>query len=128
MRIASVSGRSVHFIFKTCQIVAGTSMIRQFHELFNLIFGGFLTFGTTVLCAAAVAALAADDLVENRRASGRAFSTSSSSSTPTPAAASLKNSLYRRIGTKHIRSDKIKGNIVDILLYYTTSCKKINLS
>ena len=23
-------------------------MIRQFHEFFNLIFGGFLTFGTTV--------------------------------------------------------------------------------
>ena len=48
IQIASVSGRSVHFIFKTCQIVAGTSMIRQFHEFFNLIFGGFLTFGTTV--------------------------------------------------------------------------------
>ena len=51
IQIASVFGRSVHFIFKTCQIVAGTSMIRQFHELFNLIFGGFLTFGTTVQSA-----------------------------------------------------------------------------
>ena len=34
--------------FKTCQIVACASMIRQFHEFFNIIFGGFLTFGTTV--------------------------------------------------------------------------------
>ena len=50
IQIASVSGHSIHFIFKTCQIVAGTSMIRQFHEFFNLIFGGFLTFGTTVYC------------------------------------------------------------------------------
>ena len=38
----------MRFIFKICQIVAGTSVIRQFHEFFNLIFGGFLTFGTTV--------------------------------------------------------------------------------
>ena len=50
IQIASVSGHSIHFIFKTCQIVAGTSMIHQFHEFFNLIFGGFLTFGTTVYC------------------------------------------------------------------------------
>ena len=31
-------------------------MIRQFHEFFNLIFGGFLTFGTTVLRRAVPAA------------------------------------------------------------------------
>ena len=34
----SVSGHSVHLIFKTCQIVAGTSMIRQFHEFFEYHF------------------------------------------------------------------------------------------
>ena len=44
IQIASVSGHSVHFIFKTCQIAAGRSMTRQFHEIFNLIFA----FGTTV--------------------------------------------------------------------------------
>ena len=44
IQIASVSGHSVHFIFKTCQIVADTSMTRQFHEFSNLIFA----FGTTV--------------------------------------------------------------------------------
>ena len=44
----TVSGHYMSFIFKTCQIVACASMIRQFHEFFNLIFGGFLTFGTTV--------------------------------------------------------------------------------
>ena len=48
IQIASTSGHSAHFIFKTCQIVAGTSMTHQFHEFFNLILGGFLTFGTTV--------------------------------------------------------------------------------
>ena len=48
IQIASVSGHSVRFIFKTCQIIADTSMIRQFHEFFNLIFGRFLTFGTAV--------------------------------------------------------------------------------
>ena len=47
-QIASVSGHTVRFIFKTCQIVEVTSRIRQFHEFFNLIFGRFLTFGTTV--------------------------------------------------------------------------------
>ena len=40
-QIASVSSHSVCFIFKTCQIIADTSMIRQFHEFFNLNFGGF---------------------------------------------------------------------------------------
>ena len=48
IQIASISGHSVNFIFKTCQIVAGTSMTHQFHGFFNLILGGFLTFGTTV--------------------------------------------------------------------------------
>ena len=47
---ASVSGHSVCFIFKTCQIIADTSMIRQFHEFFNLNFGGFLRIGPTVWC------------------------------------------------------------------------------
>ena len=32
IHITSVSGLCVHFIFKICQIVADTSMIRQFHE------------------------------------------------------------------------------------------------
>ena len=41
IQIASVSGHSAQFIFKTCQIVAGTSMIRQFNEFCNLIFGEF---------------------------------------------------------------------------------------
>jgi len=30
--LTSVSGPCVHFIFKICQIVAESSMIRQFHE------------------------------------------------------------------------------------------------
>ena len=30
--LTSVSGLCVHFTFKICQIVADTSMIRQFHE------------------------------------------------------------------------------------------------
>ena len=33
------------FILKICQIVADISMVRQFHDFFNLILGGFLTFG-----------------------------------------------------------------------------------
>ena len=37
--------RGMSFISKTCQIVAGTNMIRQFHELFKFVFGGFLQFG-----------------------------------------------------------------------------------
>ena len=48
IQITSVSGHSVHFIYKTCQIVAGTSIMCQFHEFFNLILAGFLTFGSTV--------------------------------------------------------------------------------
>ena len=44
----SVSGHSVCLTFKRCQIVAGTSMIHQFHEFLNLIFGGFLQFGPAV--------------------------------------------------------------------------------
>ena len=34
--------RGMSFILKTCQIVAGASMIHQFHEFFEFIFGGFL--------------------------------------------------------------------------------------
>ena len=41
--ITSVSGRCVRLTFKVCQIVEGVSIIRRFHEFFNLIFGGFLT-------------------------------------------------------------------------------------
>ena len=47
IHITSVSG-SLHFTFKICQTVAGTSTISQFHEFFNLIFGRFLTFDPTV--------------------------------------------------------------------------------
>lgn len=44
--VPSVSGHSVCFTFKICQILAGTSIICQFHELFkNLIFDRFLPFG-----------------------------------------------------------------------------------
>ena len=32
--ITSVSGNCTHLIFKICQIVAGTSMTSQFHEIF----------------------------------------------------------------------------------------------
>jgi hypothetical protein len=35
--ITSVSGW-LHFTYKTCQIVAGASMIRQFHEFSKLNF------------------------------------------------------------------------------------------
>ena len=48
IHITSVSGHSVHFIFKTCQIVAGTSMISRFHEFLNQIFDRVLRFGPTV--------------------------------------------------------------------------------
>ena len=47
--IASVSVHPVHFIFQTCQIVAGPRTISRFHEFSYLIFGGFLKFATTVL-------------------------------------------------------------------------------
>jgi len=33
IHVTSVSGLCVHFTFKICQIVAGTSMIRQIHEI-----------------------------------------------------------------------------------------------
>ena len=39
--MTSVSGLYARISFKICQIVAGTSMISQFHEFFNRIFGGF---------------------------------------------------------------------------------------
>ena len=47
IHITSVSD-CLCFTVKTCQIAAGTIMIRQFHDFFNLVFGGFLTFVTTV--------------------------------------------------------------------------------
>lgn len=47
IHITSVSD-CMCFTVKTCQIAAGTIMIRQFHDFFNLVFGGFLTFVTTV--------------------------------------------------------------------------------
>ena len=33
------------YALKTCQIVADTCMIHQFHEFLKFIFGGFLEFG-----------------------------------------------------------------------------------
>ena len=41
------------FILKTCQIVAGASMIHQFHEFFEFIFGGFLKFGLALIAGPA---------------------------------------------------------------------------
>jgi len=38
LHITSVSGLCVRFNFKICQIAAGTSMIRQFQELFSAVF------------------------------------------------------------------------------------------
>jgi hypothetical protein len=38
--ITSVSG-CLHFTFKTCRIVAGASMIRQFHEFLEFYFWRF---------------------------------------------------------------------------------------
>ena len=47
--IIPVSGDYSHFISKICQIVAGTSMTSQFHEVLKiLIFGGFLLFVPTL--------------------------------------------------------------------------------
>ena len=48
VQIASVFGDGVHYIFKICQIIPGISMINQFHEFLDLIFGGFLPFGPIV--------------------------------------------------------------------------------
>ena len=33
--ITSVSGHGLHYIFKTCQFVTGTSMVRQLHNFFH---------------------------------------------------------------------------------------------
>ena len=46
--IISISGHCKLFIFKICQTVAGISTTGQFHEFFNLIFGGFLLFDPTL--------------------------------------------------------------------------------
>ena len=48
IHIIPVSGDYSHFISKICQIVAGTTMISQFHEFFDPIFGVVLRFGPTV--------------------------------------------------------------------------------
>ena len=37
------------FILKICQTVAGIRRVCQFHDFENLILGGFLTFGPSVL-------------------------------------------------------------------------------
>ena len=39
--IISISGDCKLFIFKICKTVAGVSPTSQFHEFFNLIFGGY---------------------------------------------------------------------------------------
>ena len=48
LKSTSVTGDCMRFALKICQNVACTSMIRQFHELLNLIFGGFLSFDSSV--------------------------------------------------------------------------------
>ena len=40
---------SVPLILKICQIVASISMTSQFHEFFNLVFGGILLFSSKVV-------------------------------------------------------------------------------
>ena len=46
--ITSVSARCEHYIFKIRQTVAVINMNCQFHDFLYFIFGGFLTFETTV--------------------------------------------------------------------------------
>lgn len=46
--ITSVSGHGLHYIFKPCLFVSDTTMARQFHNFFNLIFGVFIMFGLRV--------------------------------------------------------------------------------
>ena len=53
IHITSVSGRCEHYIFKIRQTVAVISMTSQFHDFLYFIFGGFLTFKTTVQYRAA---------------------------------------------------------------------------
>ena len=36
------------YVFKECQTVVGISVISQFNEFLNIIFGGYLPFETTV--------------------------------------------------------------------------------
>ena len=48
IHLISVSGHCKWFIFKTCQNVAAIRINSKFHEFFDLIFGGFLTFEITV--------------------------------------------------------------------------------
>ena len=47
--MTSISGHWMHFVLKKCQTVAGISMTSEFHDFLDLIFGGFLPFGITVL-------------------------------------------------------------------------------
>ena len=46
--LISVSRHCTRFIIKICQIDAGKSITSQFHDFFNLMFGGFLLFSPTV--------------------------------------------------------------------------------
>ena len=48
IHLISVSGHCKCFIFKMCQNVAAICITSQFHEFFNFIFGGFLSFETSV--------------------------------------------------------------------------------
>ena len=48
IHLISVSGHCKCFIFKICQNVAAICVTIQFYEFFNLIFGGFLSFETSV--------------------------------------------------------------------------------
>ena len=41
------------FILKTCEIVAGATMIHQFHEFFEFIFVGFLKVGPALIAGPA---------------------------------------------------------------------------
>ena len=41
IQIIFVSRHCKHFIFKICQTIAGRSVISQFHEILNLVLGGF---------------------------------------------------------------------------------------
>ena len=48
VQTVSVFGHGLHYILKICQTFPGISMINQFHEFLDLIFGGFLPFGPIV--------------------------------------------------------------------------------
>ena len=48
IHLSSVSGHFKCFSLKMCQTVAAIRITSQFHEFFNFIFGGFLSFETSV--------------------------------------------------------------------------------